>query len=155
MRFTCRNGETNEHKVTTPDSAKSLATSATRRMFSSRSSSVNPKSEFRPNLILSPSRLNAGTPLVTKWSSRWNERVDLPAPDRPYCIMWLYEVNQSINQLQQRNWSINELPVNQRVQPRNRPWPIAWPRTVRSTNGRWYVTFVALDSDYKNTNDLN
>ena len=45
FQFTSRNGDTKEHSVTTPDSANNLATSATRRMFSWRSSSENPRSE--------------------------------------------------------------------------------------------------------------
>ena len=63
---TSRNGDTKEQRVTTPDSANNLATSATRLIFSWRSSSENPRSEFKPNLMLSPSKLKAGIPLITK-----------------------------------------------------------------------------------------
>lgn len=42
---------------TRPASANSLATSAIRRMFSSRSSGLKPRFLFRPCLMLSPSRV--------------------------------------------------------------------------------------------------
>lgn len=65
VRQGLRNGETNEHKVTTPDSAQSLATLATRWMFS-RSPSENLRSEFKPNRMVSPKSPNTGIPLAIR-----------------------------------------------------------------------------------------
>ena len=48
-------GETNEHNATTPESANNFPTSATLRIFSSRSSGANPKFLFKPVRTLSPS----------------------------------------------------------------------------------------------------
>ncbi|MCY1447230.1 hypothetical protein D9M71_638390 [compost metagenome] len=55
MSRSARNGEMNETRVISPASSISLATSATRRMFSTRSASVKPRSRFRPWRTLSPS----------------------------------------------------------------------------------------------------
>ena len=46
--ITFLNGEMNDVRQTMPPSAKSLATSEIRRMFSSRSSGVKPRFLFRP-----------------------------------------------------------------------------------------------------------
>src|SRR5579859_2543925 len=59
-RAICRsalNGEMNETSTIRPASTISLATSATRRMFSTRSASVKPRSLLRPWRTLSPSRI--------------------------------------------------------------------------------------------------
>ena len=48
MRRSARNGEMNETSTISPASAISLATSATRRMFSTRSASVKPRSRLSP-----------------------------------------------------------------------------------------------------------
>ena len=68
---------------TIPPSANNLATSEILRIFSSRSSGVKPRLLLRPWRMLSPSRLYAGMPWLTRYSSRANEIVVLPAPDRP------------------------------------------------------------------------
>jgi hypothetical protein len=52
-----RKGEMNEQMTIRPASAISRATSATRRMFSTRASSVKPRSLFSPCRTLSPSRI--------------------------------------------------------------------------------------------------
>ena len=54
--FTLINGETKEHNATTPESANNFPTSATLRIFSSRSSGANPRFLFKPVRILSPSK---------------------------------------------------------------------------------------------------
>ena len=48
-------GDTNEHNATTPESANNFPTSATLRIFSSRSSGAKPKFLFKPVRTLSPS----------------------------------------------------------------------------------------------------
>ena len=55
MLRSARNGEMKEHSTIMPASTNSLATSPTRRMFSTRSASVKPRSRFRPWRTLSPS----------------------------------------------------------------------------------------------------
>ena len=102
---------------TIPPSAKSFATSEIRRMFSSLSSCVKPRFLLSPVRILSPSKLYAGIPWLTRYSSRAKEMVVLPAPERP---------------------------VNQTVHPLN---PALVPRTLpllsRETLCSWYTTLVA------------
>ncbi|MNP54915.1 hypothetical protein D3C76_1495140 [compost metagenome] len=50
-----RNGEINDTSVINPASSIKRATSATRRIFSTRSASEKPRSLFRPWRTLSPS----------------------------------------------------------------------------------------------------
>src|SRR5579884_4017429 len=50
-----RNGEMNDTITISPASTINRATSATRRMFSTRSAAVKPRSELRPWRTLSPS----------------------------------------------------------------------------------------------------
>lgn len=60
-------GEMNEVIAMLPESAKSLATSPIRRMFSLRSASEKPRSLLRPKRMLSPVRegvLEEGVKLV-------------------------------------------------------------------------------------------
>ena len=70
---------------TMPPSANSLATSEIRRMFSSLSWGVKLRFLLRPVRMLSPSSEYEGMPWLTRYSSRANEMVVLPAPDRPIC----------------------------------------------------------------------
>ena len=83
MRRSARNGEMNDTSTMRPASTISLATSATRRMFSTRSASVNPRSLLRPWRTLSPSSRYVCKP--SEWSRRSTRlaMVDLPAPDSP------------------------------------------------------------------------
>jgi hypothetical protein len=55
MRRSLRKGEMKLTSTIRPASTISFATSATRRMFSTRSSSVKPRSRLRPWRTLSPS----------------------------------------------------------------------------------------------------
>ena len=73
----------NEVIHTTPLSANSLDTSEILLIFSSLSSGVKPRFLLRPVLTLSPSNTYAGIPRETKYSSRANDIVVLPAPDKP------------------------------------------------------------------------
>jgi hypothetical protein len=70
-------------RQTIPPSANNLATSDMRRIFSSRSSGEKPRFLLSPVRMLSPSRLYAGIPLPTRYSSRANDIVVFPAPDKP------------------------------------------------------------------------
>ena len=99
--FTCSNGLMKATIHIKPASANNFATSAIRRIFSTRSASENPKFLFKPHRILSPSRQYAGKPLLTMYSSnaKLNPRnriyswknlnyvayaiVDFPAPESP------------------------------------------------------------------------
>jgi len=83
MLHTFLNGEMKLVRHTMPPSANSLATSAIRLIFSSRSSGLKPRFLLRPWRMLSPSRLYAGMPWPTKYDSSANEIVVLPAPDKP------------------------------------------------------------------------
>lgn len=58
-------GDTKLHKQTWPLSANSLATSATRLMFSSRSCLLKPRFLFKPVRMLSPSKRTSGCLLDT------------------------------------------------------------------------------------------
>lgn len=86
IRHTLENGETKEQRATTPESAKSLATSETRRMFSSRSSSEKPRLRLRPWRMLSPSRQYAGMPREMRYSSRPKLTVVFPARHNKFRI---------------------------------------------------------------------
>lgn len=112
-----------------PASANNFATSAIRRIFSTRSISENPRFLFKPQRILSPSKQYAGKPLLTIYSSKakleskiqnsdWTKKmtissvtyatVDFPAPDRPW------KTKRKLNQY----WLLlRYLPVNQTVDP--------------------------------------
>ncbi len=139
-------GDTKLQRATTPLSAKSLATSATRRIFSSRSSFEKPRFLFRPDLTLSPSRAQAGIPWVTRKASSSKEIDVFPAPDRPRIKTRPYNA-QSQNyaelnlhmyvHLQDPESNLKReirLPVNQTVQPRNpRRCPRIFPRVSRDT----------------------
>ena len=57
MRRSARNGEMNAVRTIRPASTMSFATSAMRRMFSTRSAAVKPRSLFSPWRTLSPSRM--------------------------------------------------------------------------------------------------
>lgn len=70
--FTSSNGLIKATIHIRPASANNLATSATRRIFSTRSVGENPRLLFRPHRILSPSRQYAGKPLLTIYSSNAN-----------------------------------------------------------------------------------
>lgn len=83
MFLSFRNGEMNEVMTITPASIISLATSAIRRMFSTRSSTEKPKSLFSPCLILSPSRIYVRIPSWLSLTSRALARVVLPDPESP------------------------------------------------------------------------
>lgn len=81
------NGDTKLHIATTPLSANNFATSATRRIFSSRSDGEKPKFLFNPVRILSPSKPYAGIPRDTKYASSSNAIDVLPAPLRPFLLV--------------------------------------------------------------------
>jgi hypothetical protein len=66
-----------------PLSTISLATSPARRMFSTRSASVKPRSRLRPWRTLSPSSSMVCLPSANSFWSRMLAMVDLPAPDSP------------------------------------------------------------------------
>lgn len=83
IKLTAANGETKLHSAIIPLSANNFATSATLRMFSSRSSLLNPRSLFSPVRILSPSRPYAGIPRDINQASSSNDIDVLPAPDSP------------------------------------------------------------------------
>src|ERR1017187_9152222 len=67
----------------TPASAKSFATSPSRRTFSFRSGGENFKSEHRPQRTLSPSRMQAGRPSFKMARSSSCATLLLPAPLKP------------------------------------------------------------------------
>lgn len=81
--LTSVNGETKLHNVMVPLSANNFATSATRRMFSSRSSLLKPKFLFSPVRTLSPSKPYADKPRDTRMDSNSKAIDVLPAPDKP------------------------------------------------------------------------
>ncbi len=76
-------GEINAVKAIVPASNINLANSAIRRIFSCRSSSLNPKSPHSPCRTLSPSSTKVLQPVWYKRSSTACAKVDLPAPDKP------------------------------------------------------------------------
>lgn len=117
MSRSSANGDTKLQIDTTPLSANSLATSATRRMFSSRSVWLNPRFLFKPVRTLSPSSPYAGMPRDTRNASSSKAIEVFPAPENP---------------------------VSQTVQPR-KPLhrPKFWPRKARVTWCFCSVTFVA------------
>ena len=78
-----RNGEMKEQRTISPASVISLATSPTRRMFSTRSASVNPRSRLSPCRTLSPSSSIVCRPLTSSLFSARSAIVDFPAPDNP------------------------------------------------------------------------
>src|SRR5215471_7660777 len=78
-----RNGEINDTIVIRPASTNSFATSATRRIFSTRSASVKPRSRLSPWRTLSPSSTNVRLPSAWSFCSKLLAIVDLPAPERP------------------------------------------------------------------------
>jgi len=57
------NGEINDEITNIPASSINFETSPTLLIFSTRSASVNPRSLFKPCLILSPSRIKVLIPL--------------------------------------------------------------------------------------------
>ena len=67
----------------TPVSAYSLETSPMRRMFSSRSSGLNPRFLQSPWRMLSPSSTYANLPISLRACSSVYASVDLPLPLRP------------------------------------------------------------------------
>src|ERR1035441_7425375 len=67
----------------TPASAKSFATSPSRRTFSFRSCGENFKSEHKPQRTLSPSRMQAGRPSFKMARSSSCATLLLPAPLKP------------------------------------------------------------------------
>ena len=73
----------NDTSTTRPASTISVDTSAMRRMFSTRSASVKPRSRFRPWRTLSPSSRYVRTPRACSFDSTMLAIVDLPDPDRP------------------------------------------------------------------------
>lgn len=110
-------GETKLQIATIPPSAIILATSATLRIFSSRSAWLNPRFLFSPVRMLSPSRPYAGMPRDTRNASNSKAIEVFPAPEKP---------------------------VNQTVHPRKpRHRPRFWPRRARVTWCFCSVTFVA------------
>ncbi len=66
-----------------PASTMSLATSPVRRMFSTRSAAVKPRSLLRPWRTLSPSSRYVRTPSACSSRSTMFAIVDLPLPERP------------------------------------------------------------------------
>ena len=66
-----------------PASTISLEVSPTLRIFSTRSTLVNPKSLFSPCLILSPSRVIVWRPIACNFFSKTLAIEDFPEPDRP------------------------------------------------------------------------
>ena len=83
IRRSARNGEMKDTSTIRPASTISLATSATRRMFSTRSASVKPRSLLRPWRTLSPSSRYVWRPSAWSFFSTRLAIVDLPAPDSP------------------------------------------------------------------------
>ena len=65
------------------ESLNNLATSEILLIFSFLSASLNPKSLFNPNLILSPSNLYEFNPLAKIDCSNAQAIVDLPLADKP------------------------------------------------------------------------
>lgn len=72
-----------QHRVITPFSTKSFATSEHLRMFSSRSAFEKPKSQHRPCRKLSPSRRAVSMPRSASKRSTSKATVDFPDPLRP------------------------------------------------------------------------
>ena len=66
-----------------PPSANSLATSEMRRMFSSRSGGLKPRSRLIPCRMLSACKLYAGMPLLSRYSSMANAMLLFPAANKP------------------------------------------------------------------------
>ena len=69
-----------------PDKAKSFDTSDILLIFSALSSAENPKSLFRPLLMISPSRIKHLFVSYNMWSNlalTALDKVDFPAPENP------------------------------------------------------------------------
>ena len=84
----------NDTSTTSPASTISADTSAMRRMFSTRSASVNPRSRFKPWRTLSPSSRYVRTPSACSFDSTMLAIVDLPDPESPVSHttagLWLF-----------------------------------------------------------------
>ena len=76
-------GEINAVIAIVPASTSNLLTSPIRRMFSLRSSGLNPKFLFKPCRTLSPSNRYECLPFSNSAFSSATEIVDLPEPDKP------------------------------------------------------------------------
>mmetsp|Transcript_502 Transcript_502/g.2036 ORF Transcript_502/g.2036 Transcript_502/m.2036 type:complete len:270 (+) Transcript_502:2072-2881(+) len=114
-------GEMKLTSVIIPLSAYSFETSPILRMFSSRSAAVNPKFEFNPCRMLSPSSTCAIFPRLNSSCSSVYATVDFPDPDRP---------------------------VNQSTHPR---CPSALSRVSRSTAPSCHLMFVDSPTLYAST----
>ena len=82
-RRSALNGEMKEHRRSIPASVISLATSPTRRMFSTRSTSVKPRSLVQPMPDIVAIEQNRARAMGIEPLSTRLAMVDLPEPESP------------------------------------------------------------------------